>query len=336
MGSRIKWVVGAAIGMFAVGAADAGTSLGTSTQNLWGVNYATETWFVGQDSPTIGGDLFEPEGMTLYDGTLYVSGDADEADPALVSYTPGAAGALVTPTLIPMTLVQGDRYGAEGITVNPSGASFGAFTGLVPTLVSVESGTETDAVERVAATIEVGTAAPAPVTNVHAPTAAFDPDGIAYVSSLDQFAVINDPSRIDFYNHDATTLTAAGDSFFPFIVGVGDAKGLASISASFAEFLSGETVLTDNALLIAHESNHLSLWQTDGTQIGQAIEFTSGLLPKDADESEIESIAVDELNQLIFVGDEAGLSITTIFVPEPTTLALLVAGGLLMARRTRG
>jgi hypothetical protein len=341
---RGKKVVGAcALVLLCATVAQAGTNIGNASQTLWGTTYPTTTWFVGNDSTQFPGEFFEPEGMTYYDGTLYVSCDGSEADPALVSYTPGALGSLMTPTPLPVALIPdgmggNDVVGPEGITVNYSAAGYGTYAGSIPILTAVEGGTDpAEVIEKAVLNIELGTASPAPVTNDHQPPPFFDPDDIAYAGSLDQFAVIQDVgqgNRIDFFDDTEPTLTFA--SSFPLATltptgGLaGDAKGLAVVSEAFGELLSGEDIATAEAVLVAHETNHISLWDLNGIQIGDTMEFTSGLLPPEALESEIESIAVDEQNQLIYVGDEKGFAVTVIRIPEPAT-GLLLLGGLTVA-----
>jgi hypothetical protein len=325
--------------LLCAGTAMAGTSIGTSTQTLWGQTYGTETWFLGDDAPPfdpLNPEFFEPEGMTFFNGSLYVSGDSDETDPTLVQYMPGSMGILSSPNPIALT-AQGSVWGAEGVTVNTSGSGYGSFDLVAgaPILVSVESGNDPDAdFNDVVGAINTGFA-PAEVEAIHQPFVDFDPDDIAYVSSLDQFAVVNDPNRADFYNHDATELTPAGFSLT--ISGgleIGDAKGLAVVSEGFAELVLGMDV-TGQALLVAYESNHLGMFDLNGDMLGSIQEFTSGLLPPESAESEIEAVAVDEMNQLIYVGDEAGLSVTVIRVPEPATLAILALGAVVGLGRRR-
>ena len=323
------------IGFGMVQAAAGGSVIGSGSETLWGNTYSTTAWDVSTDAATIGGDFFQPEGMTYYNGTLYVTGDADETDPALVAYSTGGTGSLATANGIQMAPANNgsgaDRWGPEGITVNTSGSGYGAGAGQ---LVSVESGSETDVYEGYTATIDTTGAAPVAVGNLDQPFPTFDPDDISFVASEDRFAVINDPSRIDFLDDGATLTASARASFFPFGgVGVGDAKGLATISKAFADALTGGNSGTSEALIVVYESNDIAVWDLDGTQIGSTENLANLLSSSNAVEpAEVESIAVDEANGLIFIGDEKGLAITTIVIPEPST-GLLLLGLLGFVRR---
>ncbi len=327
-----------AIGLLAVVAAPVlgGSIIGNSTQTLWNGNtYGTTSWFVGNDLPPFDPndpEYFEPEGMTYYNGTLYVAGDSDETAPTLISYVTGPTGSLAAGVGVELS-AGGSVWGPEGITVNTSGAGYGGFApGSSPYLVSLESGNDPENnYEGFVGAIDLS-GSPASVENIHKPFVDFDPDDIAYISQTDQFAVINDPARIDFYDHTSAALSPATGSFSVESLNWGDAKGLAVVSEDFAELITGLDI-TGETLLVAHESNDLTLWTLSGDQIGDVLPFTAGLLPPEADESEIESIAVDELNSLIFVGDEAGLAITTIAIPEPSALAGLGLLAVLGCRR---
>lgn len=326
-------IAGLAVVMFA-GSAFAGILVQTEAANLWGTNYQANHWFVRDDAGLDVAEAFEPEGMTFYNGALYASGDSDESNSRLVHYTPGATGDLSSPSVTALS-AGGLSYGPEGMTVNTGGSGYGGGGGLV----SVESGNDDDSIENEAGLIDPGTGA---VTLVHAPGSAFDatlppdqqeggfsPDDIAYVASLDQFAVIQDPNTVEFHTHTAAGLTPANNWFG--VPGVtADAKGLAVVSEAFGEMLTGEDIVGSEAFLIVSEGNELVLVQLDGTLIGGV-----QALPTLSSGAEIEAVTVDEFNDLLYVGDEAGLTITAILVPEPTTLGLLGLAGLALLRRRR-
>lgn len=330
----------------------AGTVVKNTTQSLYGTTYSATAWDVTSDVPTGTGEVFEPEGMTFHNGTLYVAGDGDEALNNLALYTPGAAGDLSSASSVNFP-AGGQEWGAEGVTVNTSGAGLGAAAG---NLVAVESG-YTGSVggvltEEVAGVMDVNTGSVSNIQKPITPNSAtvFNPDDIAYIPTLDVFAVINDNEdygsfcSVDFYDHAATSLIPSStmSSFAVKIVDIfnpqntsGDAKGLVYVSESFAEMLTGLDVGPEGALITAHEAtSEIIMWDFSGNIIGGRQSITAtGVGPQDA--VEFESIAVDEANKLIFLGDEENGMISVINVPEPASM-LLVLGGLAGLLRRRG
>jgi DNA-binding beta-propeller fold protein YncE len=304
----------------------AGVPIGDGSQVLWGASWSYSAWDLVGDSPALPGENgFGVEGMTFYNGMLYASGDSEEAVHSLIGYdTTGPWGTLLaSPMPVTLSTPSGSTWGPEGITVNTSGIGYGAFVGGNVTLVGVESENKPASDYPLTAGAIVGSN----VGSLHTPWSGFDPDDIAFVPSLGQFAVINDPSRIDFFSHDASTLTPNGSYIDVALPGVGDAKGLALVSEAFAELITGQDV-SGEAFLVAHESNELSVWSVSGSPIGTVQALTGGLGP----DSEVESVAVDELNGRIYIGDE-GMGRVVVFVPEPAACLALAALGLLARRR---
>jgi len=329
-----KYALGVCAAVAAVlvlaGPASAGTLVNTTSATLWGKTYEVSQWLVGNDLDAIDSAYnLEPEGMTLHDGILYVAGDRDDDETFgnLAAYdvltTPGDLGSWTT---IGTNPTGGDMWGPEGLTVNTSGAGYGAGMGQ---LVSVESKGD----DRVGI-IDLASGDILDVNIIDSM------DDIAYVPTRDQFGVIveievgsDEELFLTYYDHTATTVTDSGVNFMlpP------ETKGLTVVSGDFAEMMLDMPVDEDEVLLFAAKAgsgydNRLHMYTLDGMLLGSVSPFTA------ADEiaGEIEAIAVDEVNNLIYIGDEEAKVIHVVQVPEPGALALLLGGVVAgFARRRR-
>lgn len=318
----------AAIAGLAIGAsAFAGVVTNSGSLALYGNSYNVTTWDIRDDSnASVTPRIFGAEAMTFLNGNLYVAEDhsTNQGDGNLVIYTPGSAGDLTGSSRIAMgTGPSGQRWGPEGMTINSSGSGYGSFApGSAARIAGIETqGTDSFGV------FDTGSPGSAP-TNTQPSSPSLD--DIAWVGSRNQFAAIEDgavdTSFLRFYDHSATSLTLT-----TFRVGVIDgAKGVATVSAAFATSLTGAGVSTAEALLVVSEFDGFAFYNTDGTPIGSALTFGS-YLPI----TELESVAVDEANNLIFLGDEAGSAIHVLQVPAPGTAAVFGLAMLGLARRRR-
>jgi hypothetical protein len=259
--------------------------------------------------------------MTFHNGTLYVSHDHDSNRAAgnLVRYTPGAAGDLSAFNTILMGNGPAGLWGPEGITINTSGSGYGSFApGASVRLTGIETrGADSFGI------FDTG----APGSNMITPIAVTTPlDDIAWVGSLSAFVGVEDGTGDTAFLRyiDANTMAVQAPSFQV----INGAKGIAVVSAAFAQALTGQHVATAQALLVVSELDGFAFYDTNGAAIGLA-----QVLDAYAPIIELESVAVDEANNLIFLGDEAGRAIHVVQVPAPTSLALLGLGTLLARRR---
>ncbi len=313
-------------------AAVAGTLESTGTITLGSNSFSLETWNVIDDLDSIDPNYaVEPEGMTFDPGTgtLWVAGDRDddETDGHLVGY---AAGDLTSPTALKMADRSDDpgkMIGPEGLAVNTSGAGYGGSGSEI--VFSETKGTE------IAGVVDVAGGPPAPVSNII--NTPYEWDGLGYVSSLDYFVAVEehagDISKAQYYSHTATSMTAVGS---PFVVS-DQAKGVTALDGYIASGLLGMNITDDQVLVFAAKpanilnGNRLGFFALDGTLLSE-FDIDADL----AIGAEIESIAVDETNKILYLGDEETGRIYAISnIPEPTTMALLAVGGLgaLVSRR---
>jgi MYXO-CTERM domain-containing protein len=87
---------------------------------------------------------------------------------------------------------------------------------------------------------------------------------------------------------------------------------------------------TAQALLFVTETDGFALYDTAGNAINAAL-----TLGDYAALAELESVAVDEVNNLIYLGDEAGKAVHVVAVPAPGALGLLGVAALVAGRRRR-
>jgi len=302
--------------VLAAGAAGAAVVSGTGTINLYGTSYPVTQWRTLSDAGTTG---FDPESLTFYNGTLYAS--ADEGSSAgngrLVSYIPGATGDLTASTFVTMGNNGGSRWGGEGLTVNTSGAGYGSFGPGGLKFVSVDS-RGSNATGAVINFDDGGS--PKPLSGI---TALPESDDVAWVGERNQFGLLLDvDGSIGWFNN---ALVATGTST-PTFEG---AKGITVVSSAWVQRVFGFSALTTQAVVVVgKETNRLGIFDTQGNALGSV----QSLLPAGVSFSEIEAVAIDELNDKIYLADEAALSIHVVSVPSPASLALL---GLAFAGRRR-
>lgn len=307
----------------------AGNVTGSGTTSLYNRSYSVTTWNINADSTGNPAAVFGAEGMTFHNGVLYVSHDhnSNRGNGRLVSYVPTASGNLASPSLIVMGSGPAGTWGPEGITVNTSGSGYGSFgLGDSTRIVGIDSrGSGSFGVFNTGVAGSNGSALPV----------AGSYDDIAWVGSVDKFGVVEEiadplglaPDSAVFRYVDKVSMVAESSAFaIP-----GGTKGVAVVSAAFASSLTGNNAFsTAQALLFVTEFDGLAFYDTNGNAIGSLLTLSDY-----AAFGELESVAVDEANNLIFLGDEAGTAIHVVTVPTPGALALLGMGGLLAGRRRR-
>lgn len=306
----------------------AGNVAGSGTTSLYNRSYAVTTWNINADATGNSAAIFGAEGMTFHNGVLYVSHDhnSNRANGRLVSYVPTALGNLSAPSVTTMGNGPEGVWGPEGITVNTSGSGYGSFgMGDSANVVGIDSrGAGSFAVFNTGVAGSNGSALPVGGSY----------DDIAWVGSVDKFGVVEEvadpmggPDMAVFRYVDKVSMVAESSAF----VIPGGTKGVAVVSAAFASSLTGNNAFsTAQALLFVTEFDGLAFYDTDGNAIGGLLTLSDY-----AAFGELESVAVDEANNLLFLGDEAGTAVHVVTVPTPGALALLGMGGLLAARRRR-
>lgn len=306
----------------AAGPAWAGTVTSTGTLSMYGNDYGVTTWRIAGDAHA-NSTSFGAEGMTFHNGRLYVSHDHDTTRAAgrLVVYTPGATGVLSSASTILMGNGPAGLWGPEGITINTSGSGYGSFgPGQADRIVGIETrGADSFGVFDTSAP---GSAIQTPVN------AAPSLDDIAWAGSLNKFAGVEDGSGdtafIRLFNPDTMLVEAASYQV------IDGAKGITVVSGAFAASLTGQTVSTAQAFLVVSEFDGFAFYDTNGNAIGSALQFSLY-----APINELESVAVDEANNLIFLGDEAGLAIHVVQVPAPGAIGLMGLAAIAAGRRRR-
>jgi hypothetical protein len=327
------------------GHASAGTVIESGTVTIWGHDLPYDAWDVSMDpAPGLIGDTFgSPRDMTFHDGRLYVTaGNIALIDGGAWSYAPGPTGDLSTPTSVLLTgLAPADRLlRARTVSVNTSGAGFGAFAGPTPSLVHVGSA---NAGDTVSFTIS-GT--PATLGTRFDFTPSFDPFSVEFVEALGQFAVVENSqpspaaSTVSLRTHDAASGLGAASTSFSVAAGT---KGVTDISAGFASLLLGQPVAQPALLTYGRndigltDPAFLEVYTFDGTLLGA----TDVILPEDslppgsaAPRFDGWGVAVDETNGLLFIGERSG-RIYTLSIPAPGTAAVLIVLGSSVTSRRR-
>jgi hypothetical protein len=281
--------------------------------NLYGRWWRVLSYFVEDDllkNPNE--DTFlEPEGLAFAGGWLYVSGDRGEyeTDTRLGIYEHPVSGVLTFDDYLQMSIASDpDGWGPEGLTFNPSGSGYGSAP---DELVSVER----DGSGR-AAVIDLGTG---DVTDVLTTST---PEGVAYLGLGASFATLQDaggPVTVAFHDEwfvpSGATMTTAPST-----------NGAAAVTATFASFLTRTSVSGELLLTVAKENpgNALNVYALDGSTVGlqqdlpvepkARIPLGGGFYLVKPAFGTVEAVAVDESNEVIYIGDE-GNSMVHVLTP---------------------
>jgi hypothetical protein len=299
----------------ACGAASGATLFATGSVSLYGNSYEVKQWRVNTDAGTT---AFDPEALTFHNGVLYATADQGNSSGRgrLVQYTPGATGSLASPSFITMGNNNGVLWGPEGITVNTSGAGYGSFgPGEFKLATYDTNGAPNFGV--------VNVSAGGALTNVQSGP---DGDDFFFSASRNQFGLILDADgSVQWLDNNLVDTGVNTPTFL-------DAKGGTIVSAAWVQQAFGFTSATPEVMMIVGKTtNRLAMFDTNGLALGS----TQALLPVGLTMGEIEGVAVDELNNKIYLADEAALSIHVVSVPAPATGLLALAGLGLAGRRRR-
>jgi hypothetical protein len=345
--SRTCGAIGVAAVLALTGTANAGSLFGTiNNQYIFGRDFNIDIYRVSTDLSSQGltpaSGRVEPEGMTFYNGTLYVGSDGStsEANGYLAAYAGGNLAA--APSAQRFTVTVGSNtaaYGPEGLTVNTRGTGYGSFSGSAPKFTAIDS-VISPVSSRVwgAMNSATGTVDNALVSG------SFNFDDIAYVpgasAAEDRFAVIDASGApaIRYYSADNTPVD---QGVVPAFNLPANSKGMTFLSAADANLFT--PLATTDALLISSGAsspnfvgvNVLSLYSLDGTLIARS--FVNAALGTIGN-GEIESLAWDSEGKRLFLGYENGASsqIGVFTVPAPSAGLLLGASALAgLARRRR-
>ncbi|MBL8999712.1 MAG: hypothetical protein JNK25_01085 [Phycisphaerae bacterium] len=302
-----------------VSASGAAVLTATGTINLYGTSYPVSQWRTLGDAGT---SAFDAEALTFYQGVLYASADegASAGNGRLVYYTPGPTGNLSSPSFYTTGTNGAFRWGGEGLTVNTSGSGYGSFGPGGFKLVSVDSRGD----NANGAVINVDD--PGPVKSLSDIIPLPETDDVAWVGSRNQFALLLDADgSIGWYDN---AMNATGLSVPTFT----EAKGLTVVSAGWAQRVFGFSSMTSEVLMVVgKETNRLQFFDTNGVPLAPI----TALSPVGLNFAEIEGVAVDEANDLIYLADEAAISIHVIQVPGPGAGVVLALAGLTTLRRRR-
>ncbi|MBL0927612.1 MAG: hypothetical protein IBJ11_08160 [Phycisphaerales bacterium] len=324
----------------AAGGAAAGTRVTDGRITLWGGQaWPFVTWDIGPDMP--GTNNPSPEGMTFYNGELWVAGDHDatQANGRLLRYSPGPGGDLsVAPGVVQMTAAAGRVWGPEGITVNTSGSGYGSFTSGLR-FASVDGRDDR------AATITITSPTTATTGDVVGVLPQVFPDynDLAFVGSRDggngQFAGIDDTFGVRYL--DKFTLAPAGGFDTQAITNRRE-RGMTLLSAEDAALLLGAPVTTEALLLTLQRdtagtlglptANALALVDLNGNLLGSVL----GFFPANNDPTtgvDLESAAWDPVNKVLYVATEQDNRVFALFIPSPGALGAFGVAGLGLAPR---
>ncbi len=289
-----------------------------------------EPWY-----PTVAANVSDPprlapEGMTFLNNTLYVSGDWNETQNQVAVFNTDANGALTFASSIqsPITnpppnpaLANNVLWGPEGLTFNTAATGYGASAASLVTCEDAQylmpGNTRALMNPITGAFSEFGT--------FSSIVGAASPDDIAFGAATSRFYIIADADVLQVWTN-ANPPVYAGTQF-PLMT---RCKGLAVISAGFTQYLLNNPLLTGEHLLVVAKSlvqsttaphNRLAVYSPTGVQIAaQDLFWTRDAFPG-APLQEFEAIAVDEVNHVIYIGDEKGHGIFVLRPQQPLSIS---------------
>lgn len=265
-----------------------------------------EPWFPALSNTVNDPPKLRPEGLAFRNGLLYASGDWDETQNQIAVYSASASGALAFDHSIkspisnpPPAQPNTQEWGPEGLTFNTSAVGYGANAAQ---LVSVEDAYATVVNGNTRGLVDMTSGATSGTGIL------LTPDDIAFGPLTSRFYILHDPDVVRVY----TTANPPVYTAVQFATIV-RSKGMAVISPTFARFLLNDPSINEEMLLIAAKSqvgslaapnNRLAVYTTAGVLRGvQDLRWTRDAFPGQPLQ-EIEAVAVDETNQVIYLGDE--------------------------------
>lgn len=344
-------MIAALAGLSVAPAAVAGVEGATGSTTLFGRTYNASRWDLagdlGQNNAGTANRLIPVEALAVRNGVLYVGGDSDpgQFEGRFLRYNAGATGNLSAPQVLTFS---NPGVGPEGFTFNPTSSGFGAGQDLV----FVESSTPTPGrlFGSVAISGSTGTTTEVSTT--------YGFDDVTYLPSTGRFASlgrVNDAGNrsVNVYDSSFSLISGAG-----FSTGTGTAggapnasaavqgvlgnrggRGLVAISAQFVTGLTGVVVPAGDYLLIPNDrqsggdvanSRRLGIFGLDGSLVASTVMPFFGSITA----GDVQGITVDEVNNLIYVGDQGG-RIWVVQVPTPGAAGVLGLAGLVALRRRR-
>jgi hypothetical protein len=270
---------------------------------LYGRVWQVTSYYVQDDiviNPNRDYEMLQPDGLACREGVLYVSGDREEwstnsrlAVYAWESNMLSYSGFMQLPNTSP------DWWGADGITFNKS-VNPNSYGGGLDELVAVEADDPAQVGIIDLSESAVGSRMPLPPAQ-----------DIAFLSGTEQFAVITDGAETSTVTLYDKQMTAPQGSFFV----IASAKGLASLSADFGQWMSREEGDPNGCVITAAKDtvNRLVMYDLTGTRIGppqvlpvtpkSRIPLGGGLYMIKPAFGEVEAITVDERSHTVFIGD---------------------------------
>lgn len=278
-----------------------------------------EPWFPALQQQLNDPPKLRPEGLALRNGLLYASGDWNETQNQIAVFQTAADGTLTFDHALalpvpnpPPSYPNNVLWGPEGLTFNTGATGYG---GGGQSLVTVED-EQWLLFGNTRGLINTTTGATSGMGVMTSP------DDIAYGPLTQRFYVVTDPNVMRVYSNAPTYLN------IQFAIAT-RAKGAAVISPAFARFLLNDQSISQEVLLVVAKSqfgstaapnNRLAAYTVGGALLGmQDLLWTRDAMPGQPLQ-EFEAVAVDETNQVIYLGDEKAGSIVALTLPQPLSI----------------
>lgn len=289
-----------------------------------------EPWYSSLSGQVNDPPKLRPEGLAFRDGTLYVAGDWNETQNQIGVYSAASDGSLAYTSSIQLpipnpppnpSLANNDLWGPEGLTFNTSAAGYGASASA---LVTVEDNQFLMS-GNTRALLNPATGVLSSFGTFTSIVGAVSPDDISYGAVTDRFYVLGDPDVMQVWTSANPPVYAGTQFALPL-----RSKGVAVISPSFAQYLLDNSGITQESLLVVAKgqvgsntapNNRLMVLTTAGAILGeQDMLWTRDAFPGQPLQ-EFEAVAVDEVNGVIYIGDEKAGGIISLTIPTPLSIS---------------